>query len=313
MLWLNLLLFLVSGLVLVFSAAFLVKSLSKIASFLRIQEFTAGFIIMAVATSLPELFVGIVAALEKNTALALGNIIGSNIIDLTLIAGIGILLVKGYKIKTKETKKDAFFMVGFAFLPIALMFLDKQISRFDGVLLLVAFSFYAFRMLKRRKYYPKLYKNKTTRTQIVFNTFLFIFSLVTLFLSARYMVTYGAALSLDLALPPILVGLFLIAFATSLPELVFETTAILKGHSEMALGDLIGSVIVNSSLVLGITALISPISANFFLALSSGIFMILVCFIFATFVESGDKLYWKEGIALILLYIFFIILEFFIK
>lgn len=313
MLWSHLSLFLISCLILFFSAAFLVKSLSKIASFLRMQEFTAGFIIMAIATSLPELFVGIAAALEENTALAIGNVIGSNIVDLTLIAGIGIILVKGYGIRTKETKKDAFFMVGFALLPVILMVLGKQISRFDGTVLLVAFLCYVFRMIKRRKYYPKIYRNETTRKQIVFSVFLFIFSLAVLFLSARYVVAYGTALSLDLALPPILIGLFLIAFATSLPELVFEITAILKGHSEMALGDLIGSVIANSSLVLGVTAWIYPISANLFLAISSGIFMVLVCFLFATFVESGDKLCWKEGVSLILLYIFFLILEFFIK
>lgn len=313
MLWLNLSFFLISCLVLFFSATFLVKSLSKIARFLRIQEFTAGFIIMAIATSLPELFVGIAAALEKNTALALGNVIGSNIVDLTLIAGIGVVLVKGYRIKTKETKKDALFMVGFALLPLILMVLGQKISRGDGLLLLLFFSIYLVRMIKKRKYYPKKYENKVPRKQIVFNVFLFVFCLVILFLSAHYAVVYGKALSLDLALPPIIIGLFLIAFATSLPELVFETSAILKGHSEMALGDLIGSVIANSSLVLGVTALIYPISADFFLALTSGIFMLIVCFIFAAFVKSGDRFSWKEGVSLILFYIFFIVLEFFLN
>lgn len=313
MLWLNLFIFLIACLILFFSGSFLVKSLSKIARFLRIQEFTAGFIIIAIATSIPELFVGIASALKRNTALALGNVIGSNIVDLTLIAGIGIILVKGYKIKTKETKKDALFMVALAALPLLLMVMGKSISRLDGVVLLLAFSFYIARMLRKRKYYPKIYdENQVGRKAIVLNVFLFVLSLIVLFFSAHYVIVYGSALSIDLALPPIIIGLFLIAFATSLPELVFETNALLRGHSEMALGDLIGSVIANSSLVLGVTALIYPISADFFLAVSSGIFMILVCFIFATFVES-KRLHWKEGVSLILLYIFFILLEFFIK
>ncbi|MEW5896834.1 MAG: sodium:calcium antiporter [Nanoarchaeota archaeon] len=308
----NLIIFVAACLALFFSASFLVKSLSKIGGFLRIQEFTAGFIVMAIATSLPELFVGISAALEKNTALALGNVIGSNIIDLTLVAGIGIVLVRGYRVKTKETKKDALFMVGFAFLPLVLMTLGEQISRLDGLILIAAFSMYIIRMIKKRKYYPKIYKNEIIRKQIVFNVFLFTFSLAVLFLSARYVVIYGSSLSLDLALPPILIGLFLIAFATSLPELVFETTALLKGHSEMSLGDLIGSVITNSALVLGITAIIQPLSANFFLAITSGFFMVIVALVFATFVES-NKLHWKAGISLIMMYVFFVILEFFIK
>src|SRR3989344_3262028 len=118
MVWLNIVLFIVAALVLLLSANWLVKSLLVIIRFLRIHEFTAGFIIIAVATSIPELMVGILSALEKNTAMALGNVIGANIIDLTLVAGIGVLLVRGYRIGSKETKRDALFMVGFAALPL---------------------------------------------------------------------------------------------------------------------------------------------------------------------------------------------------
>lgn len=312
MLSVNLTVFIAACLSLFLSASFLVKSLSKISGFLRIQEFTAGFIIMAIATSLPELFVGIAAALEKNTALALGNVIGSNIVDLSLIAGIGILLMKGYKIKTKETKKDAWFMVGFAIFPIVLMIFGQQISRIDGIMLIAVFLWYIARMIKKRKCYSKIYDGKITRAQIVFHVLLFVVCIVILFASAHYVVKAGTSLALDLALPPIMIGLFLIAFATSLPELVFETTALLKGHSEMSLGDLIGAVIINSSLVLGVSAVIHPISADLFLAITSGFFMIIIAVLFASFVESG-KLHWKGGIALVLLYVFFVILEFFIK
>ncbi len=312
MLVFNLIIFLAACLAILLSASYLVKSLSKIAGFLRIQEFTAGFIVMAIATSLPELFVGISSALKKNTALTMGNVIGANIIDLTIIAGIGIVLMRGYKIKTKETKKDAWFMIGFAALPILLMVLGREISRIDGIILLAAFLGYIARMLRKRKLYSRVCENYVTRPQIVLNTFLFIASGVVLFISAHYVVSFGTALAENLALPSILIGLFLISFATTLPELVFETTALLKGHSEMGLGDLIGSVITNSSLVLGISAIIYPISADFFLALTSGFFMIIVALIFATFVES-NKLHWKAGISLILLYMFFVILEFFIK
>ncbi len=309
----NLAFFALASLALILSAHWSVKSLSVITRFLRTQEFTTGFLIMAVATSTPELFVGIAAALEKNTALALGTVIGSNIIDVTLVAGIGILLSRGYLIKTKEIKKDAFFMAAFALVPLVLMFIGQQVSRLDGVILIALFSGYALRIIRRGKRHSKKYENHIGRVQIVAYTILLILSVVVMFFSADYVVYYGSGLSLDLALPPILIGLFLIAFATSLPELVFETTAILKGHSDMALGDLVGSVIANSSLVLGATALLHPISANFFLALSSGIFMFIVCFIFATFVATGNKLTWREGISLILLYVFFVILEFFIK
>ncbi len=312
MLWLNLILFIVSAIVLLVSSNWLVKSLSKIAASLRMQEFTVGFAIMAIATSLPELFVGISAGLHKNTALSLGNVIGSNIVDLTLIAGIGILLTRGYAIKTTETRKDALFMVGFAFLPLLLMLLGKEISKGDGAVLLLAFAAYMIRIIKKRKEFPKKIQQNFSKKEIILSAAFFIISLLLLLFSADKMVEYGTALSLDLLLPPILIGLFLIALATSLPELAFETTALLKGRSEMALGDLIGSVVTNSSLVLGVTAVIHPISADFFLTITSGFFMLLVSFLFATFVAT-KRLTWKEGVSLIMLYVFFVILEFFAK
>jgi cation:H+ antiporter len=108
-------------------------------------------------------------------------------------------------------------------------------------------------------------------------------------------------------------GLFLISFGTTLPELVFESRAVLMGHSEMALGNLIGTVIVNSTLVLGITSLIQPITADFLLFITAGVFMLIVAFLFATFTESGNRLDIKEGISLILLYAFFVMIEFYVR
>ena len=110
MLLINLTLFLVSCLVLVLSGSWVVKSLSKIASFLRISEFLVGFVIMALSTSIPELFVGITSSLAKNPALALGTVIGSNIVDLTLVIGIVIVLAKGIGTERRFMKRDSFYM-----------------------------------------------------------------------------------------------------------------------------------------------------------------------------------------------------------
>jgi len=313
MLIVNLILFLISCIVLIISGTLLVKTLTKIASFLRLSEFVVGFIIMAFATSIPELFVGITSALTKNPALALGNVIGANIINLTLVIGIAILLGKGIKIESKKTKTDALYMVGIAALPMVLMVIGGSLSRIDGIILLAAFALYARRILQQRKLFKKEVEDSIKRKDIILTTILFVFSLALLFLSARFVVEYATSLSVDLALPPIIVGLFIISIGTTLPELTFGSRAVLAGHSEMALGNSIGSVIVNSTLVLGITAIIFPITANILLFSISAIFMVVIAFLFATFVESGNKLYVKEGISLILLYIFFVIIEFYIN
>jgi len=309
----NLILFLIACLVLVTSGTLLVKSLTKLATYLRVSEFIIGFMILAFATSIPELFVGINAAIAKNTSLALGMVIGSNIANLTIIMGIAILLKRGISIKSKKTKADSLYMFAIAILPFTLMLIGNSISRIDGIILICAFFVYARKLYKERKIFTKELKNHQKRSAPIFNTLLFIASLVLLFLASKYVIHYAELLSIDLALPPIIMGLFLIALGTSLPELVAGARAVMMGHTEMALGNIIGSVIVNSTLVLGVTALIFPITAELLLFFTSGIFMLLITFLFATFVESGNRLYIKEGIALIFFYVFFIIIEFYVK
>ncbi len=309
MIWINLGLFLLACAVLVISGTLLIKSLDVIARFLRISAFLASFLFISTSTSLPELFVGISSALSKNTAIALGTVIGSNIADLTLVAGVAILLGKGLKIDSPKTKTDSLFMFFFALIPLVLMYLGKGISRLDGGILLAIFILNEWRMIRSRKRFTKHLKNKLKRGYVVISVLFFIGSIVLLYVSSNFVVKYATLLSIDLLLPPILIGLFLIALGTSLPELVFEASAMMKGKGDYVLGDLIGSVISNSTLVLGVTALIYPITANFILFLTSAVFMLVITFLFATFVASSNKLSWRMGLTLLFFYIFFLIIE----
>ena len=111
----------------------------------------------------------------------------------------------------------------------------------------------------------------------------------------------------------ILIGLFLLSIATTLPELSFGIIASNLKHKEMAIGDQIGSVVTNTALILGLVAIIYPIKAEFMPFLTSSIFMFIAGFIFIAFAKTGKKLEKIEGISLILLYVLFIIIEFFIR
>ncbi|GAG53288.1 unnamed protein product, partial [marine sediment metagenome] len=185
--------------------------------------------------------------------------------------------------------------------------------RIDGIILVAAFVFCSYRALRRGREYKKELKNKVKRLDIVLVTLLFSVSIILLFFSARYVVKYASLLAVDMALPAIMIGLFMISLGTTLPELVFGVRAVLMGHADMALGDQIGTIIANSTLVLGITAIIYPIEAVFSIFLMAAVFMLLVSFLFATFMESGSRYGKREGIALILLYAFFIFLEFYLS
>ncbi len=314
MLWINGLYFILSALVLVVSGGLLVKSLSKISRFLRISEFSAAFIIMALATSIPEMFVGISSALAGNPQLSLGNIIGANILDFTLIVGVVVLISKNINLKGKDVDKDIYLMMIAVTLVLVLYIIGNSLSRIDGIILVLFFIINVFYRLKRRGKYSKKYKkNHIKRISVVLNVFVFTLALILLFFSSKYLVEYASLLAIDFNLPQIVVGLFLLSIATTLPELVFGISASKMEHKGMSIGNLTGTILANSTLVLGLVAIISPIQAEFLPFLVSGLFMFICGFIFIAFAKSGKKLETIEGVGLILLYVLFVSIELFIK
>ena len=303
-------LFLLACVLLVIAGTLLVKSLIKLAAFLRLNEFIAAFILMAFCTSLPELFVGISSALAGKPAFSLGNVIGSNIIDLTLVAGIAVVLARGIRVESPVLRKEVYGMVLLATLPMVLMFIGQELSRFDALILLGAYAIYFYKMLTagHARYQAPLKDHISPWAGL--GAFLFFVACgVGLFYSAKMVVEYGTELAVELALPPIIVGLFFVALGTSLPELTFSARAALTKHGGLALGDLVGAVVVNSTIVLAVTAFIQPIVNSFFIFLTSAMFMIAITFLFATFIASGTKLSWREGISLIIFYVLFLIIE----
>ncbi len=313
MIWIPLLLFFISCIFLVGSGGYLVKLLIKISRYLRLSEFVVAFIIMAFSTSIPELFVGINSAIKGNPALSLGNVIGSNIADLTLIIGIAALLGKGIKVKNPFIRKDSLFMLLIAILPIGLMFLGKSLSRIDGIILVSVFLIYMWHLSKERKELKNQFKDDHNQNHLIITFILFALCLAVLFISSHFVVKYATDLALELLLPPILIGLFFVAIGTSLPELVFEIKSVLAKRGDFAVGDAMGSVVCNSSLVLGVTAIIYPITSNFLLFITSAIFMILVSILFLFFIRGKKGLSVTKSIILIILYLLFIMFEYLIK
>jgi len=307
--WANLAWFVLSSLVLMASAGMLVRSLIMLSRFLRMTEFVIAFVLMAVSTSLPELFVGISAARTGNASLALGNVIGSNIVDLTLILGLTVILARGIPVRNPLIKTDALWMTAIAALPVALMFAGSELSQIDGLILLATFMMYLFHLMHERQSFPKILQNHVTHWKGLGHLVLFAGAITVLYLSAHTVVESGTNLAIDLQLPRIFIGLFFVALGTSLPELAFGILAVVKKHPQLNIGDLMGSVVANSTLILGVTALINPIQADFLLFTTSSLFMVFVCFLFATFVEKGREITWKEGVALVFVYILFLMVE----
>ncbi|NIM46558.1 MAG: hypothetical protein GTN40_00140 [Candidatus Aenigmarchaeota archaeon] len=301
---LNLFIFLIAFFILVKSAQITVKSLERIAIFFGFSEFSVGFILMAAATSIPELFVGVSSAFSQVSNLSLGNIIGANIVDLTLVGGTIAFILGGVRFEGKIERRETIYMVIIALLPI-LMLLDKELSRFDGFILVLVYLIYILNLLREKKSFKKVLNDHGWRG-ILKAFFLFIVGFLGLILGARLIVIYGISIATSFSIPLVLIGLLAISMGTTLPELAFEFQAVKTGHQGMALGDLLGSVVTNSAFVLGIVALIQPIVIKEFnLFLFNAGFLVVVLFVFAFFASRKSGLTRMEGLGLLVLYILF--------
>lgn len=303
------LLFIVSTLILYFSAKFLLNSLSEIAKFLKWKEFVVAFITIALGASLPNLVVGIISAINKIPELSLGDVLGGNIIDLTLIVGIASLIsLTGISAPSKTIQNSAFFTLFIALLPVILIS-DNKLSRLDGVFLILSFWFYIFWLFSEKKRFLKVYDSAPSSLSFFFkNILIFIFSLVFLILSATGVVNSSIFFSHKFNISFAAIGIFVVALGNCLPEAVFSFEAAKRGQNWLILGNLMGSVIITSTLVLGIVSLISPIHLeNFSFAISARIFLFLSALFFVLFLKTSAKITKKEGIFLIAIYIAFLI------
>lgn len=304
--------FLLSSIGLVIAGAVLVRTILRIAQFLRLSEFVVAFLILAIATSLPELLIGIQSALAGNPSLSLGNVIGSSIADLALVGGIIILLARKVVITEQLLKRDVWMMVLIGILPLILMSIGHGLSRRDGIILLAAYAAYLIWLFFERRDHKKL-EDGVKRWEIVLDVFLLVVSAIGLYYASQGVVIGATGLAVGFDLPPILIGLIFVAMGTALPELVLGTRAALLRHPQIAIGDLVGAVIVNSLLVLGVTAVIAPITTNLVLFFTSAVFLVFLLVLFATMASRNHGFSWEEGIVLILFYILFLIIELNIK
>lgn len=302
-------LFVVSCFFLSKAGSWTAHSLTHISQFLRWKEFIVASILMAFTTTLPELFVGIISAVKGAPELSLSNIIGSNIINLTLAIGWVTLLTKNFYIENKKiVRKDSFYLLFIASMPFLLM-ADMFLSRFDGIILLICLIFYVYKLIIQERRFEKIIPNSISFKHFVKNLALFFGSVILLVLSAEG-VTHSAislATLSNISLP--VIGLFLVALSTNLPELVFCTKVALMHRPQLSLGNLMGAVIMNSTLVLGTTVLIKPFAIVDLSPYAISIpFFILSIVLFNIFLRTKNQFSKWEGVILILVYLIFIAL-----
>ena len=308
--------------VLVKSADMALLGIKSITKKFHLQAFAISAIILAIATSLPEFFVGIASAVGKTSSLALGNLLGANVANLGLVVGLSGVIANGIDIKEKVVFKEMFLAGIAGFLP-AILLIDGSLGRVDGAILLIVYIVYASSFFKIRfQELGKHHFNRGVFIKLVRNAeevehkaqkgaILLFGGIIGLLVSSNFIVKFSSDLALLLGVPIFVIGLVLLSIGTTLPELVVSIESLKKRQSGVFFGNILGSLIVNSTLILGVVCLISPIEGlvvkNYTLAFA----MFFVAFLlFWLFTKTKLRLErWEAGV-LLLVYLIFAALEF---
>ena len=312
--WLYVLIFLGSCGLLFLAANWLVESLTRMAKFLGWREFVVAFFVMALAGSVPNLFVGISSALHKIPQLSFGDIVGGNLIDLTIVVALAVLIAKGIPAESKTVQTTSLFTIGVAILPL-LLILDGTLGRIDGILLILCFCFYVGWLFSKKERFTKIYNGNEVPIVKKFSVFIkdigrIILGIIFLLIAAEGIVNTASffAENMNLSLP--LVGILIVSLGNALPEAYFAIASARKGKPWMILGNLMGSIVIPATLVLGIVALICPIEIIDFSPFAIGrFFLIISALFFFFFVRTDRKITKKEALFLLGIYIAFVIVE----
>ena len=306
MLVLNFCLLLLSLALVIKSADFSIRYSIHLAESFKISKYIIGFLVVAVISILPETFISVTAAFEGVPSFGLGTLFGSNVADLTLVFAC-VVLIAGRDLRV-ESKiiKNRFLHIGTLLVPIILG-LNGHYSRLEGLaLVLIGFMFY-FRILKDDGSGIDIKKEKFKISNIIF----LILSMGLLLLGSHLTVKFGVQFANSLHVSPILIGMFVIALGTTLPELLFSIRAAKQKHYSLALGDILGTVIADATIVVGVLSVISPFAFNPRIVYITGMFMIVAIILLFYFMKTGRKLSKKEALLLILFYILFVFVELF--
>ena len=297
---------------LIFGANLLVKGANKIAQKLKIPDIIIGLTIVAIGTSLPELIVTIISATKDSTELIMGNVLGSNISNLLLILGV-ISIIKPVKtdIKTRKIHIPVLILSTLLVFFMSLGFLGSQkliITKIDGlVLIFIGIIYYIYTISEELKNENES-EIEDKDINIITSIINILIGSILLKYGGDFVVDSSINIAKDFGISEKIIGLTIIGLGTSLPELVTSIMAILKQNEDLAIGNIIGSCIMNLLFILGIGAVISPIyfgygfNQTIFLLIASTILIWLY-----SMAEQNKRINRHNGIVLVSIFILYFV------
>ena len=298
-------------LLLVIGGEFIVRSSVALSLKFNISKLVIGMTVVAFATSLPELIVSINAALSNSPAIAINNVIGSNIANIALVLSI-ISILSFIKVDKNFYRQDWPIMFGFSILLTVFCITDMVLNQFEGAILVVSLLFFIYFSLKKSN--NKLNIDdiddklvSTSNTKIII---WLLISSVSLYFGAEFLVNGAVNFAKQINISEAVISVSIVAIGTSIPELAASLIAIAKKEKGISVGNLIGSNIFNIGSVLGITAIIKPIQIAQEIIERDIIWMLFfaLLLLFMVILPRRNDLGKLKGFFMLLLYFVFITL-----
>ena len=292
-------------------ADILVEGSSEIAKKMHISEIIIGLTIVSIGTSMPELVVSTTSALKGYSDMSVGNIIGSNICNLLFILGLSSIIrpVKFQK-QTKLIENPMSILLTIIFFIICNV--NQDINRIEGIILIILFILFLLYAIiigkKNQKNEVIIEIEETKKISMLKNIVLIILGILTLKIGGDLVVYNAEKIAQILKVSDKIISLTIVAIGTSLPELVTSVTAAIKGDSDIAIGNVVGSNIFNMLLIIGLSAIIKPINYNITYNLQMIILLIgMVLMLIFPFIKPKNIMSRTNGVIFVILYIVYMV------
>ena len=290
----------------------LIIGFALLAKKFNVPSMIIGLTIVAMGTSAPEAAVSVTSSLAGQNDMSVANVVGSNFFNVLVVLGVSSIIAK-LPVQEETIKKDTPFLILVSIL-LLVFGINLKLGRIEGLALLGLFTYFLVNTIKSAKKATEDDSLETGETAIAIETqtsseislpktiLVSLVGIVGIVLGGDMVVNSATSIATSLGMSANLVGLTIVAVGTSLPEFVTSIVAIKKGETEIAIGNVIGSNLFNILLVLGLAAVINPISMSM-LAFIDIIFMVLITLLLYMFMKKRNSLVKSQGIILVALYI----------
>jgi cation:H+ antiporter len=299
-------------LLLVVAGEFLVKGAVGVSILLKLSPLVIGMTVVSFGTSMPELLVSLNGALDGNSGIAIGNVVGSNIVNVAFILGLSVIILP--ILPDKQTLKIDYPVMVAASLIYMIFALDYYIARWEGIVLFLILIIFVYRMVAKSRKDEKVRseankdnEQEDVKTIPVWKSLTFVaLGLIGLFFGAEWFVDGAIQIAASFGLSDAIIGVTVVAVGTSMPELIASVIAAVRKQADISIGNIIGSNIFNIFGVLGLTAIIHPIGVGKESVTFDGVWMVVVALLLFPMMYIGKALGRISGVILVVSYFVYI-------